>query len=468
MIYITENFCNYIFNKANENAKKYEFFRSWYIGDQNHIKQNCPNNYFWKKSSSSRKIHIPIASELSSYSSDLLFSEPAKFSHIKKSTNNRLQQIISGNELNAKLLHASEISSALGTVYLKVNWNKNIFDMPNIKVVDPSIAVPIFSNDILTSISFISIIDIQNNSYFRVIEKYEYGKISTYLFKGTNNSLGERIPLINHHITSSISDEITFNKNIILATFIPNMLPSRDDFGCPMGRSDYDGVTDLFDALDEAYSSWIRDINLGKARLIVPFEYLGKDTVDALGNNNGSKVFNFDKEDDLYVAMDIDTDSVKNGPTMTQFEIRSEQHKTTCIELLERIVSATGYSPHSFGLVNTGYAESGTALSLRERKTLLTKSKKESYWKNKMEQFMSNVLAIDNEIFGYENDIDLVNMSFSDSIIHNIYETSRTMSSLNNIDAVSQESIIRAINPDWNEQQINQELKKIKKDKGEI
>jgi hypothetical protein len=38
----------------------------------------------------------------------------------------------------------------------------------------------------------------------------------------------------------------------------------------PLGRSDFSGLEISLDTLDEAHASWMRDIRLGKARLIVP------------------------------------------------------------------------------------------------------------------------------------------------------------------------------------------------------
>lgn len=37
-----------------------------------------------------------------------------------------------------------------------------------------------------------------------------------------------------------------------------------------MGRSDYKGVEPMLNAFDETWSSWMRDLKVGRARIFVP------------------------------------------------------------------------------------------------------------------------------------------------------------------------------------------------------
>jgi hypothetical protein len=48
------------------------------------------------------------------------------------------------------------------------------------------------------------------------------------------------------------------------------VLNNRKNRRLPIGRSDFDAIEDELDALDETWSSLLRDIRLGKVRLFVP------------------------------------------------------------------------------------------------------------------------------------------------------------------------------------------------------
>ena len=72
-------------------------------------------------------------------------------------------------------------------------------------------------------------------------------------------------------------DEIETGIKRLTAVYVPNMLPNRLYRGSFLGRSDFSGVEGLMDALDECYTSWIRDLRLGRGRIIVPSEYASHD-----------------------------------------------------------------------------------------------------------------------------------------------------------------------------------------------
>ena len=59
----------------------------------------------------------------------------------------------------------------------------------------------------------------------------------------------------------------------LTAAYAPNVRPNRLWRNTPglsaLGRSDFDGLEPLFDALDQSYSSWVRDLDLAKARIFI-------------------------------------------------------------------------------------------------------------------------------------------------------------------------------------------------------
>src|SRR5690554_710725 len=98
--------------------------------------------------------------------------------------------------------------------------------------------------------------------------------------------------------------------------------------------------------------------------------------------------------------MQVDMASAKMGEghkpiESVQFDIRADDHLKTCQALTEQIISLSGYSPQSFGMDIQGRAESGTALRIRERKSMLTKQKKSRYWMHGLQDFLTQMQEID-------------------------------------------------------------------------
>lgn len=58
------------------------------------------------------------------------------------------------------------------------------------------------------------------------------------------------------------------------AVYVPNMRLHRKIRRTPLGRSDFDGIEPVMDQLDEALTSWMRDLRLAKGRLVVPDAFL--------------------------------------------------------------------------------------------------------------------------------------------------------------------------------------------------
>lgn len=234
-----------------------------------------------------------------------------------------------------------------------------------------------------------------------------------------------------------------------------------------MGRSDFDGLRSLMDSLDETYSSWMRDVRLAKARLIVPAEFLRRKPADMFNGDNRF-TYEFDEDVETLVAFDIDTEHSGTGITPSQFAIRSNEHAMTCMDLMRNIVSIAGYAPQSFGIDIDGMAQSGTALHIREKKSFNTRGKKQTYWKSQLEAIMTTMVHLDAALFpGEGSDADdNVKVKFADSMSNDISTMSAALQMLNGAASVSTEVKVQMLHPDWTQKQIAEEIERIKKETG--
>jgi hypothetical protein len=437
------------------------------------------------------QLHIPLAGDIATTSSDLLFSEAPKFQIPEahgdapeapapdtgvptpdnattaeaKKAQARLEEIIEDGGLHNVLLEAGEVSAAIGGVYLRPAWDASLVSRPLLTTVAAEKAVPEFRFGLLTSVTFFQELRRDATKVWRHLERHEPGVIFHGVYEGTDDQLGKVIPLAEFPETASLADALTDGNQITLdgwdksfglfVRYVPNMRPNRR-WGGYTGRSDFQGIESIMDALDETYTSWIRDIRLGQARLVVPTDFLtGVPSQPQLG-----KGFNYDQE--IFTPLDMDA-SQKDGNAITpvEFTIRTQQHAETARDLFERAVSNAGYSPQSFGLTGEGGAVTATEIRARERKSFKTKSKKEGYWRAQLEEILQIMLFIDGAVFNNGTPVMRPKIVFSDSIAESDRERAETVEIISRAQGASVETKVRMLHPDWPPEQVNEEVARV-------
>jgi len=348
----------------------------------------------------------------------------------------------------------------MGGSYIKLAWDTELSQYPLVVVEQIDNAIPIFKFGILTEVTFWRIIrqSQDGSKVHRLFETYaKNGTITYKLYFGTADKVGKEVE-VNSIDEGEDYKDIQTQVNDLLCVYIPNMLPNRIDRTSCMGRSDYSGIEGLMDALDETYSSWMRDIAICQGKILIPADYMEK----------GSNGFRYNLDKMVYVKMDVDPVAIEgNKVTPIQFEIRSEQFSQTCLNLLERIVSSAGYSPQSIGLRIEGRMESGTALRIMERKSFTTKNKKECYWELALKKLSKLMLALYKTELGGKVEADVtITTAFSDSISNDITETSAALQQIAQAMAASTETKVRLLHPEWAEPEIKTETDAIIKENG--
>lgn len=470
------------------NAKMREH-SAWYSGDPKMLASFYSNfdsafflrsvsqktNSFWARQVTEGELfmHVPIAGDIAAVSADFLFAESPiiriadldKSESLKK-TQEELDTMLMETGFFSKLLEAAEACAAIGGVFIKIAWDEEISPYPIPVIVQADQAIPEFKFGELTAVTFWQQLatpeeysNINADVAFRLLERYEKGKISYMLFKGTYDKLGEQIDLSMHPDSVDLPEEqATIDE--LLAVYIPNMLPNKLDRSSYLGRSDYQGLETLMDKLDETFTAWMRDVFLAKASIHIPESYLRGDST----TDQSQHYYSVEKM--LYVKMDVDPTS-ESTITATQFAIRADEFEKTVMTLLERIITSAGYSPQSFGLNIQGRAESGTALSMRERKSFATKGKKENYWAKALKRLVKRMIMVyRQELGGQVDDTASVNISFSDGITNNLNEIANSVKLLSDAMAVSVDTKVRLIHSDWDEEQIKKEVDRIMEENG--
>jgi Phage portal protein, SPP1 Gp6-like len=414
------------------------------------------------------KLHVPLAADIAATSADLLFSEPPTITVDDVATQDRLNDLVDDG-VHATLLEGAEIDAALGGVYLRAVWDRGLADRPWLAAVHPDAAVPEWSWGRLGAVTFWRVVAYDGDEVVRHLERHEPGVILHGLYEGDSAELGHRIPLTEYPETAGLAEALTDGDTIptgiklLTAGYIPNMRPNRiwrnEPAAAYLGRADIQGSEPFLDALDETYTSWMRDLRLAKARIIVPEVYL-----QSQGRGHGAT---FDADQELFSALNMLPG--QGGPpaiTAQQFAIRVDEHERTSRALLGQIVRAAGYSTQTFGEAGD-VAVTATEVVARERRSYVTRDRKIVYWRPELTRMLQVLLALDAAVFGSGVDPSVrPDLTFGDGVSEDPQTVAQTLNLLAQAQAISTEYKVRLQRPDWDDEQVAAEVQRIRDESG--
>lgn len=408
------------------------------------------------------KIHVPIASDIATMSADLLLSEAPTVKAKTPEQQTALDAQLPA--LHATLLEGAEIGAALGGYYLRSVWDTQLAPGPWIDAVAADSAVPEFRWGRLYAVTFWRTVEeTPTGKQYVHLERHEPGAILNGLYLGNPGQLGERLPLTEHPETKRLQDEVaTGITDRPTAVYVPNMRPNRDwrahPVGRDLGRADFAGpVLGFMDAADETWTSWMRDLRLGKARLIVPNDYL---------RSNGPGLgASFDPDRELYEGLEVPGEADRMEITAQQFAIRVADHRDTFAEQLAVILRACGYSGQSFGL-GGDVAMTATEVAAKERRSLTTQGRKGLYSKPEIADMIWINARLARNVFKSPVPADPVEVTLADSIAPDMQALATTADLMHRAEAASTETLVRHLHPDWGEPQITAEVARIREESG--
>ncbi|MEL3944488.1 phage portal protein [Streptomyces sp. LNU-CPARS28] len=463
-------------------AKLYDEIRvddAWYSGDHDKLTRVYRDNVqrkdgrrrLWARDRNvhpgkrETRLHIPLAGDIATASADLLFAEPPTFTVADARTQDRLDEITEADGVPNTLLEAAEVASALGGVYLRITWDRELASRPLLTVVHADAAVPEWRWGNLSAVTFWHELASDSATVWRHLERHAPGRIEHALYQGGPDRLGERVPLTEHPEVATLAnslgpegDSIATGIDRLTAAYIPNIRPSRRHRGSPFGRSDYAApLYDLFDALDTTWSSWIRDLRLARARLLVPDGYLRDH-----GPGRGAS---FDDDREIWQLLNIPP-TEGGGITLSQFEIRVAEHAQTAEAITRQAVLSAGYSAQTFGLGDQ-VAVTATEVKARERRSMTTRGKKGRYWSPEVADMLHVLLMLDRALFTPGLAIERPRVEFAPVVSDDPQTTAQTLALLTQAEAISTETKVRALHPDWDDTAVREESDRILAETGQ-
>lgn len=439
---------------------------AWYSGDPKRLRTegDGDRHSFWK-SDENIKLHVPIAADLAAMSAGMIFSTSPEITCEHEETQNRIDEIMQLGGLYSVLLQAAELASAYGGVFLKWTWDANRDTFPRLVAVPADAGLPRFIGNHVTQITFWNIVrEDSNGTVWRLQETYTPdGHIRSVLLKGDASNLGSEQSLKAIDETAHILPDANSGTNTMLAFYVPNILPNRAKPYLPFGRSDFESLYGLFDALDEAYSAIQRETRMTKTTVIVPAEYLRRR--ESLFEGQKASKFVFSNETGAFTALDIDSDRTSSPITVVNPELRAESRTSVCENLIRRILSLAGYAPQSAGLDIEGNAESGTALTVRERKSIRTTETKKTFWWHAVNDIIRAMLRLDKAVFRSPiNPEEEFSVELPTNNQPDINQLAQIVEQLERAGAVSIQTKVDMLHPDWSDEQKEEEIQRIQQE----
>lgn len=437
--------------------------------------------FFWGTSSATvpvTKLHLPIASDLCQASADLLFAEPPTFTVDDAKAQERLDLII-GADAHDQLASAAEVGAALGGTYVRVAWDQAVAQHPFLTRVDADRAWPEFRWGRLAAVTFWRTVRTDGGTTWRHLERHEVdargiGVVEHGLFRGTTSTLGRRVSLLEADATTDLAQDgdgmaalVDTMSPGLDVVYVPNQSPNRTwrdhPLGANLGRSDLDGVEPLMDALDEAWSSWMRDLRIGKARVVA--------AQSALDDHGPGKGASLDLDREVYEAVNTPPSAANQDGGLPlkpiQFAIRVQEHQATVEALLAQILRTAGYSAQTFGAADAGAAMTATEVQSRERRSFLTRDRKIRPWRPALQYLAEKALAIDAAVFRTGVDPSLpVSVDFGDTVQEAQEALARTAQAMFTAQAASTRTRVQLLHPDWDEATVDEEVARISEEFG--
>ena len=461
---------------------KYTEYAAWYSGDPMELLKfystqvlypGVEKSRFWHRTEIEDRaniVHLPVANDVASISAALLFSEEPIFRYKEDSAGGkRVKEFLKENQFSSKLLEGAEIAAALSGVFLKLNIDSDLLDVPIVSIVTPMQAFPKFRYGILCEVLFFRVVrENDGGTVWRLFENRSRVDnklhIEYSLYKGQSDKVGRVVDFRSIDATRDLDLEPKeYEMDGLGCVYIPNKKPNTLAPGSALGINDYNGCISLMDSLDFAWTSWMRDIELGMGQLLIDEELLDHGPITKA---SGTVVDNpqFSKFKKAFMKLNLSSwkmagDNVK-PIDIVQFELRVEEHMKTCSSLLANIVSQCGYSPQTFGLgENQGQAESGTALRIKERKSLLTREKKSRYWDYALTKFFEQVQQFDvSSELSSTYEPEEIEIELQDSIISDPKEIGEVVNLLKQAQSASTFIRVQMVHPDWDDKQIEEEV----------
>lgn len=401
-------------------------------------------------------VEMPVPRLVSRLKSNLLFGEKPDIKPEQKSDETRMDDLVEENDLAAEMRRGALICSSEGEVYGRLIVDPQTLEWPIIEFVSRRWTLPRFAGRFLVGATFVREIPEGSSIVWRILEDYGPGTIETQLWRGTNSKLGERRALSARPETADLPADQPVPTGLTepACVFIPNTLdedPSR-------GISDYLGVIRAFFAINETLSVGQANVrSVGLKRLFVDGRYR---------NSSG----NLPAGRDIFWMDSALQDALGQGGGIKEAEYSFEAQalRDWHDHVVDLALTFAGVAPSSVGRqLTTGAAMSGTALRLRMTHTLMEAAGTGRSWDRQMARLIRLAQLLDKTAFNrpWSAADKMPAFHRHDGLPRDTMEEAQELATLSTAGALSLDTKIRRVHPEWSDEQVAAEAQRIADDR---
>lgn len=393
---------------------------------------------------------VPLPQEMARLSSALLFSAEPKLTN--EANADLLEKVVKANRTGEFLLQSGEDVAVQGHGALRLVRDGEVSDQPLVTWIDGNKVVFRVRHGRFVTGGYVVIERRPNPLYsdevYRLVEDHRPGLIERTLYRGNRTSLGSVVPHRRWLEEFSGLPERTETRLNAPTLYRWN--------NTPRGVSDFAGLDAMLDLLNEAES-----IGAEKLRRSIPITFADRKLADRNGVIKTRGVIltggNVTKAGDEGVAKTVET---------VQPALQSEDHVAYVEHVRELVLQMAGYSLATWGLGDGGTADSGTALRLRQARTLLTKAGKERSARPAITEAYGAACAWSRGASDVESFVP--ELLLGDGLPTDPLQDAQVVATKRGADMLSDEQGVRELHPDWDEKAVRAELKRLEDDKASL
>lgn len=399
---------------------------------------------------------------ISKVSADFLFSEPiivrAKEGSSEDQQEN-IKMIVEDNKLHVLNWEMALVTSYKGGGVYKVRYgdyksvgiNSETKELGAIiEFVQPDYYFAVFDQDNVNIITEKIIAwrkTIDNKEYLRMERHYPDGRIVNELWTLKGDYIDTKVDLGLLYENPPAEEEYNGIDGYSIF-YVPNFRPSPDSH---YGQGDYEDLESLFEELNNRKSRNARILDKhSNPKMAVPLGVLDED-----GNVRREQYEMFEVAGEM---------GGLNKPEYITWDGKLDAAERQIDDLIKTMFLVAEISPSVFGMDNGGIAESGRALKFRLMRTLSKIKRKKTYFEDVLKKVINAAQLFESNLGSGPVPVQ-VNIEFQDGIPTDAREEAEIREIEMRSGAISEETAVRERNPQWTDEEIEAELKRLSANK---
>lgn len=380
-----------------------------------------------------------------------------------------IDRMVEATRMPALLHRAERKVVSEGEAYWKLHTNIAVADYAQLTWLSRLDTVPLFYGDQLLAAAFVTerrrVMELyrqgdkdQMEVVYRHAEIHTDQRVVNVLYRGTNDELGARIPLDQITETAGYAEQWLHGLPM-LAGRVVNDLDDDDTIGI----GEYDAVVDELLALNEAMTIAVENARLtGKDRIFSAGRFMQSD-----GSFDASlEVFQVEPDDSTMGEGDA-------KPPVVAIEKKYDAQALWfhITKLVKTIVNSCGLVPQWIGEDVEGHGETGLAIRLRFIPTTNSAKGKTREWSHAVPHIVDlqlRVAALPVDQGGFGRDVaqdEPPAVEFADPIPADQSRDLIDVAAATTSEVMSRYIGVKTLHPEWTDEQIEEELARIDKDK---